>query len=236
MHAKVADLVVVRAKDETRATLAAWNERPWPVLRTWVFWSVVVALGLLGVTWIVATLTPPDPTPLAFPGLTRPPALADVGLILAGNSLVLALHAFACVAGFIAGSSLPLSAERYSGVWRWIHDAAGPIAIAWVTACTLFSLATQAYVLGAFASTLAAQGDISPGLLLLGFLPHALPELAALFLPLAAWVIASRRGEWNQLLAATIVTVTIAIPVLVASAFFEVYVSPDILRALAEHR
>ena len=47
MHAKVADLVVVRAKDETRATLAAWNERPWPVLRTWVFWSVVVALGLL---------------------------------------------------------------------------------------------------------------------------------------------------------------------------------------------
>ena len=30
----------------------------------------------------------------------------------ARNSLVLALHAFACVAGFIAGSSLALSAAR----------------------------------------------------------------------------------------------------------------------------
>ena len=38
----------------------------------------------------------------------------------------------------------------------------------------------------------------------------------ALFLPLAAWLIASRRGEWNQLLAATVITVLIAIPVLVA--------------------
>ena len=49
-------------------------------------------------------------------------------------------------------------------------------------------------------------------------LPHAIPELTALFLPLAAWLIASRRGEWNQLLAATFVTVAIAIPVLVVAA------------------
>ena len=40
----------------------------------------------------------------------------DVLHVLGRNSLVLALHGFACVAGFIAGSSLPLSAERYSGV------------------------------------------------------------------------------------------------------------------------
>ena len=46
-------------------------------------------------------------------------------------------------------------------------------------------------------------------------LPHAIPELIALFLPLAAWIIASRRGEWDQLLAATVVTVAIAVPVLV---------------------
>ena len=52
-------------------------------------------------------------------------------------------------------------------------------------------------------------------MLLLGVLPHAIPELIALFLPLAAWIIASRRGEWDQLLAATFVTVAIAVPVLV---------------------
>ena len=45
-----------------------------------------------------------------------------------------------------------------------------------------------------------------------------IPELIALFLPLAAWIIASRRGEWDQLLAATLVTVAISLPVLVARA------------------
>ena len=57
-------------------------------------------------------------------------------------------------------------------------------------------------------------------------LPHALPELIALFLPLAAWIVASRRGEWDELLAATFVTVAIAVPMLVVAAFVEVYVSP----------
>jgi uncharacterized membrane protein SpoIIM required for sporulation len=73
---------------------------------------------------------------------------------------------------------------------------------------------------------------VSPALLLLGVLPHAIPELIALFLPLAAWIIASRRGEWEQLLAATIVTVAISIPVLVAAALIEVYVSPHLFTTL----
>ena len=54
-----------------------------------------------------------------------------------------------------------------------------------------------------------------------------------MFLPLAAWIIASRRQEWDQLLAATFVTVAIAAPVLVASALVEVYVTPHLLRFLA---
>jgi uncharacterized membrane protein SpoIIM required for sporulation len=73
---------------------------------------------------------------------------------------------------------------------------------------------------------------VSPGLLLLSVLPHAIPELIALFLPLAAWIIASRRGEWEQLLAATVVTVAIALPVLVVAAFIEVYVSPHLFTTL----
>ena len=48
-----------------------------------------------------------------------------------------------------------------------------------------------------------------------------------------AWIIASRRNDWHQLLAATFVTVGIAVPVLVVSAFVEIYVSPHLLRALA---
>jgi uncharacterized membrane protein SpoIIM required for sporulation len=65
--------------------------------------------------------------------------------------------------------------------------------------------------------------------LIVTLLPHAVPELTALFLPLAAWIIASRRGEWNQLLAATFVTVAIAVPMLVVSALIEVFVWPHLL-------
>jgi uncharacterized membrane protein SpoIIM required for sporulation len=46
-------------------------------------------------------------------------------------------------------------------------------------------------------------------------------------------MIASRRNDWHELLAATLVTVTLAVPVLIAAAFVEVYVAPGLLRALA---
>jgi uncharacterized membrane protein SpoIIM required for sporulation len=73
---------------------------------------------------------------------------------------------------------------------------------------------------------------MSRGLLIVGILPHAIPELIGLFLPLAAWTISSRRGQWHELLAATFVTVGLAIPLVVAAAFVEVYVSPHLIVAL----
>jgi mannose/fructose/N-acetylgalactosamine-specific phosphotransferase system component IID len=170
---------------------------------------------------------------MPFLGLGDGASLGQVVQVMSRNALVLALHAMACVAGFIAGSALPLEAEQRSGAWRWIHEKAGPLAIGFVIAATTFSLVTQAIVLGAGAASLAAKLDIGPGLLLLGLLPHAVPELVALFLPLAAWIIASRQKDWHQLLAATVVTVLLAVPVLVASAFVEVYLSPGLLRWLA---
>ena len=166
----------------------------------------------------------------------RPPFavgdLADVVHVLVRNGLVLALHAMACVAGFIAGSSLPMQVEGRSGVSRWVHEHGGRFAIAFVAAATAFSLSAQAYLIGHSLGGLAAFLRVSPGVLLLGLLPHAIPELIALFLPLAAWIIASRRGQWDQLLAATVVTVAIAVPVLIAAAFVEVYVSPHLFTAL----
>jgi hypothetical protein len=227
------DLVLVRGIARTRSTLDAWNDRPWPVLGLWLAGSFAIALLLLFAVWVVAINSTPDSTPFSMPGLHTPPSLDEVGYVLFRNGLVLALHAMACVAGFIAGSSLPLEAQRYRGAWRWIHDKAGPLAITFVGAATTFSLLTQAYALGRATSALAYQGGIPPALLLFGLLPHALPELVALFLPLAAWIIASRRGQWHELLAATFVTVLLAIPVLVAAAFVEVYFTPGVLRALA---
>ena len=79
---------------------------------------------------MIAKASTPDLTRVYFPGLYSPAELGDFGFVLYRNGLVLALHGFACVAGFMAGSSLPQVAEGYSGVWRWIHDKAGPLAIA----------------------------------------------------------------------------------------------------------
>jgi hypothetical protein len=230
---RASDLVLVRGMAHTRSTLDAWNDRPWPVLGRWLAGSLAIAALLLAAVWVIATISTPDATPFTLPGLHTAPSGAQVAEVLYRNGLVLALHAMACVAGFIAGSSLPLEAERYGGAWRWVHDKAGPLAIGFVSCATAFSLLTQSTVLGMATSTLADQLGVSPALLLVGLLPHAVPELVALFLPLAAWIIASRRGDWHELLAATVVTVVLAVPVLVASAFVEVYVSPGLLRALA---
>jgi hypothetical protein len=225
------DLVLVQGIRDTRGALARWNGDPWPVLRSWTLGAAGVSVALLVAVWVVATQATPDSTPISLAGLTYAPGPGDVASVLFRNSLVLALHATACVAGFIAGSSLPLSASRRTGLSRLVHEKARPIALAWVVAVTCFSLATQAYVLGSSGATLAAQLGISPLVLVVTVLPHALPELTALFLPLAAWTIASRHDEWDDLLAATLVTVGVAVSVLVVSATWETYVWPHLLAA-----
>jgi len=218
---------------DTRETFDAWNAQPWTVLRDWVALSLAVALTLLGAVWVVAGLLTPDITPIHMAGVTESTSPGDMVPILWRNSLVLALHGTACVAGFIAGASMPIAAAQRTGFSRWIHVKASEFAILFVAAVTLFSLSTQALYLGFQGSTIAFQLDISHAALILSVLPHAIPELTALFLPLAAWLIASRRGEWNQLLAATFITVLLAIPVLVAAAAIEVYLWPRVLDAMS---
>jgi hypothetical protein len=218
---------------DTRATLEMWSEDRWRVLRAWGALSLAVALTLLAAVWVVSGLLTPDLTPVHIAGLTYPASPDDLLPILWRNSLVLALHGTACVAGFIAGASMPIAAAQRTGLSRWVHVKAGEFAILFVCAVTLFSLSTQALYLGFQGSAIAYQLQITRFELILSVLPHAIPELTALFLPLAAWLIASRRGEWNQLLAATFITVTLAVPVLVMAAMIEVYVWPHILEQLS---
>jgi hypothetical protein len=229
MPPSASDFALVRGIADTRATLKTWNREPGPVVLAWLRGSLLITFGLLVAVLVIARVITPDSTPVLLPGVTADATLGSVAHVLARNSLVLALHAFACIAGFIAGSALPNEAQRYTGHWRWVHDRAGPLAIAFVICATTFSLATQAFALGDATATLSTQLNMSPVALLLGLSLHAIPELTALFLPLAAWIIASRAGDWHKLLAATFVTVAIAVPVLVVSAVVEVFVSPHVL-------
>jgi hypothetical protein len=224
--------VLVHGMRRTRSILESWGERPWPVIRTWLLGAVLIALGLLAAVTIAASLLKPDYGFHYGPTLPGGPDPERVLGVMGRNSLVLALHAFACVAGFIAGATLPLSAERHTGVARLIHEKARPIAFAWVIGVTCFSLLTQTLALGLVGSTISWDLGISVPVLILTAFPHALLELSAVFLPLAAWTLASRRGEWDQLLAATVVTVAIAIPMLLVAATWEVYVWPHLLQAV----
>jgi hypothetical protein len=233
MGMSVNDLVLVQGMHDTKLALRRWNEKPFSVLRPWFVLSTLISVALLAAVYVVAELTPPDATHYVIPGVTRDATLTDYGHVLFRNSLVLALHALACVAGFMAGSSLPLSAAHRSGLSRWVHEKAGPLAIGFVVCATLFSLGTQAFIIGGTAASLATQLGTNPAHLLLAITPHALPELIALFLPLAAWMIASRRGDWHELLAATFVTLAIAVPMLLAAAAVETWVTPQLLLDLA---
>jgi hypothetical protein len=216
----------------TRATLRSWQRTPGPLLARWVAGSAFAAALLLAGVLAVATLDHGYQQILVLEPPFEVGDLHNVLQVLTSNLLVLALHALACVAGFIAGSSLPLQAQQHSGVSRWLHERGGRIAITFVACATAFSLSAQAYVIGHTLAGVSGFLHVAPGLLLLGVLPHAVPELIALFLPLAAWILASRKGQWDQLLAATLVTVAIALPVLLLAACIEVYVSPHLFTVL----
>jgi hypothetical protein len=216
----------------TRATLREWQRTPLAVVGRWLLGSALAAAGLLTAVLLIAWLDRGYQQVLT---LRSPFAVGDLGEVLRivrENLLVLALHAMACVAGFIAGSSLPLQARHRTGVSRWVHEHGGRLAIAFVIGATIFSLSLQAYVIGHTLAGVSHFLGVSPALLLVGVLPHAMLELTALFLPLAAWIIASRKGEWDQLLAATVVTVALAVPMVILAALIEVYVSPHLFTTL----
>lgn len=223
------DFVLLTGIRETRGALGRWQRDPGSVLVPWFGGGLGVALGLLFAVWAVSLFSTPDLTAYFIPGVNVPIEPFDFVKILSSNLLVLALHATACVAGFIAGSSLPLAAREMTGFKRFIHEKAGPLAITWVVLVTSFSLFAQAFALGFDASTISSQLGITSGVLILTVLPHALLELTAVFLPLAAWLMASRRGDWSDLLAATFVTVALAVPMLLVAGMIEILLWPELL-------
>src|SRR3954466_2121183 len=101
------DLALVQGLDHTRATLRRWNAAPGRVVGVWALGSLVIACALLYLVWAVSHRANPDTRPLPLPGLNYTATVGAAPQVPGRNSLVLALHAFACVAGYIAGSQLP---------------------------------------------------------------------------------------------------------------------------------
>ncbi|HWH10775.1 MAG TPA: hypothetical protein VG165_06575 [Solirubrobacteraceae bacterium] len=157
--------------------------------------------------------------------------VSDVTFVFGHNLIVLALNAMACVAGFMAGALPPPRSSRGRGTAQW-REFATREAIGLVAVAITYSLAMQTYVLGRRLGDISGYLYVPAWRLLVGVLPHAVLELAAMMLPLSAWGWATARGESGSLLAAAVATVALGIPMLLVAASVEVYVSPLAYHAL----
>ena len=232
-YMKAEQLALVQGWDDTRATLRRWNAAPWGVLRV-LGARLARGHGAAAGRDLGRRDAPrtPDPGAYGYPGLTRPADLHDFCFVLARNGTV-------------------LDAAR-PGVRRGLHrrrvdaarspratPASGAGSTSWPGRRRSRSSPPRRSSRSARRPTRSATSPpTSPrssasrrSLLLLTLTPHALPELFALFLPLAAWTIASRRGAWNELLAATFATTAVAVPLLIVAAAIETWVTPGLLLA-----
>ena len=166
---KTEQLAVVQGWADTRERCGAGTRGPWSVLRP-------VGARQRGSSpcccsprpGLVATLTTPDPTGAAFPGVPPPrdarrlrlrPVPQPARARAARARLRRRVHRRLVAAAV---------AEGYSGVWRWIHDLAGPLAIALRRRRHALLARHAGLRARRHASTLAAELGISPLVLVLG--------------------------------------------------------------------
>lgn len=214
----VRELSVVRGWPDTVATLAQWRRNPRTVL-VWLLVSVAIAAVLLTLVLVIANASPASPErPESLPDRIPANPTAHAMALLRNNLVVLALHAVACFAGYV----IHLAASDEGDGWLGeTTRGLATVAFLFVPVATLLSIGTQAWVLGSYASTASAHLSLTPAQLLTTTLPHATVELTAVFLPLAAWLVIRASGRPQQLLAATLVSTTIAIPMLTWAAWNE---------------
>lgn len=194
----------------------------------WLILSAVFTIAMLVSVWAVAIQTEPGYTAMPLEGRS----FIDLAWILERNVIVLALHAFVCVAAYLAGSAVPAQAARYRGLRKRLYASAGPMAMVVVGFLIISSLLNQILVLGHGAAALAEGIGTSPGMLLAMLSLHALPELIGLFLPMAAFVFIARARRPQDMVAAAIASSAIAAPLVLGAAVVEVWLTPVLVGAL----
>lgn len=193
--------------------------------------SLIVAMGLLGGVALIAELSIDRALAqglVAVPGFLERTPVATMMAVLGANGLVLLLHALVCWAAYLARRAVPELAPRLTGINRWIHERAGSWAMGIVTALVLYSLGQQIWVLGQGLAQIAAGAGASTLAILSRLAPHAVVELTAVFLPLAACLLLGRQGRWNSLLAAAALSSLAALPLLLLASLWEGWVAPGL--------
>jgi hypothetical protein len=187
-----------------------------------------MAIALLFGVLVVALLSE-DHRQLPASG---PPFVAggipDAVRIFGENLLVLSLYAMCNIAAWLIQRLR--TRETQSNVVN--KEFLSRLATTLVIGLLLFAVCRQAYTLGHGLTGFSDYFYVNPWRLWLGVLPHALPELTGMLLPVAVLLFANSEGKENELLARTIAAVLIALPLLGTAALIEVYVSPKAFRVL----
>jgi hypothetical protein len=214
-------------------TVAGWGE----VGRWAVIAGTVAAVLLSGVALIAAHVPGSYIAGVASGLFSRRHTFGDVLYVFRRNVLVLGIHLCACWIGAIIGRPHRPAPAR----WGWmgaLHRPVpawmGRVALFYALLVTLLSVALQAAALGRQLADLSRAADLSSTRLLVLVLPHAVPELVAVFLPLGLFLLEARRGRLDRVGWWSLQAAAIALPVLLCAAAIETYVTPA--RVLAASR
>jgi hypothetical protein len=192
-------------------------------------WSLSLASVVFLAMGIVASLRP-----ATHMFSTGPPVVVgtvvDVGRILAANVAVLALHA--AIALGIADGILMQREQSWLISRGSLRAGVGRLIVTVICAAAGYATFVEVNTVSASGADMALALRTSPGLVFLGVVPHAGPELWAEMLPIGA-IGAYRHPQVAAGLRRAVFWATLAgLPVLLATSVWEVYVAPHVLRAI----
>jgi hypothetical protein len=199
-------------------------------------WAVVagaVAAVLLASVALIADHVPGNFFAGMESGLfARHHSVSDALYVFRRNVLVLGIHLCACWIGAIIGRRQQPGPTR----WGWVGALNRPVpawmgrfALGYALVVTLLSVALQATALGRQLADVSRAANISSTHLLVLVLPHAVPELVAVFLPLGLFLLEAHRGRLDRLGLWSLQAAAIALPVLMCAAAIETYVTPALV-------
>lgn len=215
---------------ETRGSLKTWFSAPAKSFAPWFAAALFIAVTMLLSVWIISTLK--EPMLIDIGNLQIQPQVPSVGYVFSKNLIVLALHSFICIAGFLALYAVPNVGKNQGKVSRILHMQVSKGATWFIIAATVFSVTTQVWRLSNITVDVATTYGVSVTSIIASIAPHALIELTAVFLPLAAFIMLSRKDRSKQLLAATVACLTFSFPMLIVASLLEHYLWPEIFGAL----
>lgn len=199
-------------------------------------WAVVA--GAVAAVLLVAVALIADNLPGSFfagmaSGLfARHHSVGDALYVFRRNVLVLGIHLCACWIGAIIGRRRDPGPTR----WAWVGALNRPVptwmgrfALGYALIVTLLSVGLQATALGRQLADVSRAANISSTHLLVLVLPHAVPELVAVFLPLGLFLLEAHRGRLDRLGPWSLQAAAIALPVLMCAAAIETYVTPALV-------